>query len=1005
MSAVTLAVASSTGIAAEQGDALTIKSQRQTAPKWIEGGLAYPDNLLSFRNASGWFFMGGTKGNGGGFKVVPAPERPGQQALMMTAKMNPNSGEWLAWMHGLDPLIRVDEMKEIVFDIYQLDPINFDMTVRCGTQQGLGLIPISWSQIPNGPLNKWREVRIPVYPTRRSIDNLKIDFFAGEKGIKDGQQVRIIVSNWRFEPAPKPWTEEPMEKLFAADGSLVGMSVVRTREILDDATLKMEYEITGLVPNSTYTVQLNAAYPDGTSQQWRADSTYQAPCTLGSMELKGLRTSPPGEVKLTMEVLRSDGRSQMATRQALPIRTYSTQTFEKNLAALAARHHTIQVQANEMKKAGKDVAEPLITLFTAWHFIERFIPDDFNRQKAYGIAMREIELVNRLLDEAQVVLAKPAKPAVNDEDYDPSLPVVARDGWLYQKDRPIMLIGGLTWGDGETGSGQHAISMARDIGFNSVVVEIGMADWLDNPHPEPVLQQYVDMTRKERLAANLLLSGHYRTKRAVGHEGTTHVGMPWNVLNPQTNELFSEFYQKAFKIVGDSKHIVAYGTANEPDYAVRKGALYFGEAFGKAMREKHGTIATANKLWSTNFESFDTMTAGDIDAASEKSIALNREWQSFVQEKVADFFAGRREEIHRHNPDALVWTKLIGRPGYGYLDEELSLERGQTVSGCDGQWPIWLDMLKSIRPEWPVANTEWHHSDPKHVENPLPHDNEMFLTVVHGIAMGEVWLWTRGDWSTQLDGSAQSMTRYPIVMDAAGRSALKFRRNAAAFAAISNVKGGRARMYFNKYSQLGKVDQYDKDQRVAYDYFGRNTSGVRFLTSKTLASASLDGLELIATADLNAVDQPQLDKLMNWVRNGGTLWVINAGKPTDFYTRETNVDAQIAAALQKEGSHDIGKGHILVGRDQQPDLRFFDGPFALNEDGTVNRNIEIRLARQGDSFWMSLINTSDKPQTFHYSTVPAAECDDPWNHETVNLNGTQTLIPWQVRLLRPAAAK
>jgi hypothetical protein len=594
-----------------------------------------------------------------------------------------------------------------------------------------------------------------------------------------------------------------------------------------------------------------------------------------------------------------------------------------------------------------------------------------------------------LLDSAELELNRREKGNVKEikvDDYQVGVPVQIADGRLIQSGKPIFLLGPL-------GGTSHA-QLMKDLGFNSQARETGINRWIANTQDLGIEQLKIlfDSSRKYGLSSTMLLSSHYKPDmfgKYIGADSQyTGASMfPWDVLHPHVDELFDLWYKRMMPYLKNEPTLVSLGTANEPGYSVDKESKTFEAAFKVWAKDQYKDITVANKLWGSNFASFEDYNSPDFFEIRQTSQAANYDWLRFVDENVSDFFKRRKDYLLNEMPGMTVWVKLMGNTqhfGYKHLNEITNILEGQNVAGTDGHAPIWLDLIKSIDPQRPIVNSEWHFlggsidmNDQQLIER------RMVEGMTHGICNGLIWKWRRSEWNTKANGAEQTLTRWARTIDVAGRTSLKMRGLVEPISEIYSIS-----------STVKMGENYADQMEHVYDRLGRNSQGTRMLISNRMKASDMDGVTLIAAGPTPCVETPALSIIEQWVKNGGTLWLTEPTMQRDPWDREhVGLSNAFVSAMNTQGKHAFGKGQIVVTEDDALLASHCVGPWAANEQGQFNDQIDIRylMPKNGEPGYLSILNRDKTPTTIKLvdnqgNWSGKSQGYDVWNYADVDLS-------------------
>ncbi len=1005
---------------------LTVETRVSEKAAYLRGTKVYPEYLLDMSSAADWARIGSTGGHRLRVTEVDAPGRPGRRALMFSVKIdkkNPKAPGWVAWQSMLSPELNIIGADEIEFEIYPLQKFPFGVVARFGTSKGFGQLPCSWSDVvKNLEPNRWHTVRIPVKKSRKSVDSLRFDFNARGDAVPHQQELSMIVGAIRFLPAPSPataeWstrmkTEAPLE-----NGFLINPHPL---EMADDADLE-------------YSVELAVGHPGKATLELRCgDKSLKQPVVLGTpyttLRIRFPRFAElfsPGDRRLETVIRDESGKVIAQNAEAMPLKLFSSAAMDKERRRLLTRLDALTGELDSLRKSGAAVQLPEVTRTTAELFLKHFIPDDFNRQKKYGIAIAELADVKRLLDALETELAAYRAGTLREPPltpYDPATPLTVRDGVITQHGKPILLIGPLT--------GMPALDWneyAAKLGFNSLVVETDMDRWLNfdakknmvlNPHPDLIpgptrsfqgeaarLRHYLERSRANGLAANLLLSSHYcrsipgdlKNARSL-YAG--HNNFNWNVLAPEAKEVFRRMYAGVIPFLREP-HLVSLGTANEPGYTVKSGSKEFERGFISRLKEKYPSAAALNRAWGTRYASIDDVTLRDV-LSPQAPPQARVDWAEYQSREVSLFYGFLKNSLLDALPEKQIWVKLMGNLGYEMLDEADNIALGQNVAGSDSANEPWLDHLRSLFPDYPITNHEWHFIRAEHTSNAPFLAMRMFQGVSRGLQSGNIWRGQRADWESKGYGHAESFSRYPVALNAIGRTALKLRFLYPVLVRFQRLDGGAVRLYYDKNDQLLREKEYPAKFNAAYNRLRINPAGVRFLYPQTVTPEKLAGIKLIAAGSIRHIPAETARTLAAWVADGGTLHLQTPGEWSDYSGAPLDLPAGFRNAVATAGITRYGKGTVVTVPDWEGDAAMMTGPVAWS-GSAPNREVECRLLTDpnGNPQYLSIVNLKNKVQKIRLRNGQAPQRisgEDLWNHAAAVIDGEFELAPFEVRLI------
>lgn len=1005
-----------------------VESLHKEKADFLRGKQVYPEYLLQPNCAADWARIGSTGGHRLRVTEVEAPDRPGKKALMFSVKIdrkNPKAPGWVAWQARLSPELNIIGADEIEFEVYPLQKLPFGVVARFGSAKGFGQLPCSWSDIVRGlEPNRWHTVRIPVKKSRKSIDCLRFDFNARGDTVPHQQEFSMIIGAIRFLPAPRPvtaqWSARMMTEAPVDNGFLLNPHPL---EMADRADLNFSLE---LAVHQSLEASLELRCGDKT---FIKKVMLASPCTELRICIPGFADLlPSGPCSLEVALRSRSGKVIARSADAMPLVIFSSAAMNRERIRLTALLARLSLELDRLRQAGISCSLPEVTRSTAELFLVHFIPDDFNRQKKYAVALAELVEVKRLLETLERELAAYRAGTVRElplASYDPAAPLIVRNGVISQHERPILLIGPLT--------GMPALDWseyAARLGFNSLAVETDMDCWLNfetgsgkvrKTYPDLIyraplefkgekmrLNHYLERCRANGLAANLLLSSHYcrhipddLKKARSAFAG--HNNFDWDVLSPEARKAFQRMYHNLIPFLRDKSHLVSLGTANEPGYTVKYAAGEFERGFIRQLKRKYPDVDALNRAWKTHYTAVEQIKLLEV-LSSQAPLQARVDWAEYLSREVSFFYGFLKDELLRALPGRQIWVKLMGNFGYEMLDEADNITFGQNVAGSDSANEPWLDHLRSLFPDLPITNHEWHFIRAEYTSCAAFLAMRMYQGVSRGVQSGNIWRGQRADWDSKGYGHIESFSRYPVALNAIGRTALKLRMLYSILVRFQQLDGGALRLYYDKNDHLLEGKDYLAELLNTYEQLRINPAGVRFLYPSRIAADHLSGVKLVAAGSIRHIPAETARTLEKWIFNGGILWLRNPGEWVDYSGRPIELPDEFRHTLTVAGVARYGRGQVISIPDWREYISMMSGPVAWS--GNVpNHKVECRLltASDGSREYLSIVNREGKEQTIR---LMEGQCplqisgQDLWNNSSYTWGCNFTLAPFEIKLIR-----
>ncbi len=401
--------------------------------------------------------------------------------------------------------------------------------------------------------------------------------------------------------------------------------------------------------------------------------------------------------------------------------------------------------------------------------------------------------------------------------------------------------------------------------------------------------------------------------------------------------LFDGMVEPNIDIIGDNARI--YMLANEPTFGFREGGAHSDEGLSTFtydkyevwLAEKYSTIAELNAVYGTEFTAFEELSdAYDYPLPLElQGGPVWYDWHKFNMSRVNDWFTFLHNTAHGADPKAKTHIKVLGeRSIHGqYADEGYDFEfiaKLVDIPGSDNQmnpaaaeWDVrldqswrdryqveWrkqaimLDFNKSIAPNKPFYDSEWHsmsgarwrdfHMSKEYVRAAF------WIAATQGMDSTTTWVWNRradGSVDTRADFAGTSANQ-PIQLDAYGRAWKEI--NAHGEIVMNLAPSERAFMvYYNKDSHI-QDDTYTAEMSDVHEALKVNNLPVGFTTPTELANIDKTKQTVIVppTAFISDAD---LAALIQFSQSGGRVVVVSS---SDNFSK-TEVGADRAAAVSE----------------------------------------------------------------------------------------------------------
>jgi beta-galactosidase len=305
------------------------------------------------------------------------------------------------------------------------------------------------------------------------------------------------------------------------------------------------------------------------------------------------------------------------------------------------------------------------------------------------------------------------------------------------------------------------------------------------------------------------------------------------------------------------------------------------------LRRKHSGIAAANRIWGTQYESFDAVPMPRPENA-QANRALWFDWASFNLHRFLEQIRWTRDQIRRWEPGKPL---TVGSPYFAFapafwtgVDEEELADSGITGVVLEENYE-----LDTLMPEYlhalaggkPVADFEYHGV----VHQILP-------GFLHGDAAISMWWWNdRKHWTPNepinewASSFPQSYTIPLADVAKAMRDALDLRRLSREIAALGSAPRPVALLYSKSSMLQPEPLPYLSELRRIYNASQSAALYVGLTTEKKILAGDLRQRKMLVLPGAEFVPEAVESEMMRWVEGGGTLVVSPDSALADEYGR------------------------------------------------------------------------------------------------------------------------
>ncbi len=403
----------------------------------------------------------------------------------------------------------------------------------------------------------------------------------------------------------------------------------------------------------------------------------------------------------------------------------------------------------------------------------------------------------------------------------------------------------------------------------------------------------------------------------------------YDIDNPMTREwetfLFENFLAPMAAPSANSGGIHSHLLNNEPRFPIRRGnsdasnnvSSHTYAKFATWLGQEYGSIENLNTIYGTAYANFATASTANYvtnDGVSESHQGgpIWYDWCKFNNERVNDWFVFLNDGVHSADPTGhthiKIWggasihadyqdqgidyeflTNLVDLPGSDSQFTPLDIQYNTILWNTDWmsrymfdwrQQGVMMDFIKSIAPDKPYKDSEWHGVDATRWLS--FHNTEeylrpaLWLAASHGLSAINTWFLNR-----EADGSVKSIDQgvngtfatQPIMMNAYGRILKEINAHADTFAAFVP----EVRNYVIYYSMDSAIQDntYSDQMTDVYEALKLLNVPVGFTTPAELANVTHADQTLIVprTEFISDVD---LAALQSFDSNGGNIVLVDS---------------------------------------------------------------------------------------------------------------------------------
>lgn len=447
------------------------------------------------------------------------------------------------------------------------------------------------------------------------------------------------------------------------------------------------------------------------------------------------------------------------------------------------------------------------------------------------------------------------------------------------------------------------------------------------------------------------------------------------------NPNIRRFWETAFKstiplMKGKSYTDLGYILSNEPHWfsmqktwATGEISKYTLEKFRIWLKNKHGNIKELNKLWNTNFKSFDEVQFEVPFPVNLKGKPAGYDWMAFNMDRVTEWFKFLDSGIKKYDYNAKTHLKIMPHLfSDDKIDHGIDMEALTKLSDIIGndakivkkQWnrrnekEYWegiysfdwkevamtYDFCKSVSPNKPNINSESHYlSSSQYRDLYMTPDfvrSAYWLATLHGMNVNFSWFWARekdgairkdlmsyrGPDNAMNNAYAASVVQQPRVANEVAKTMMDLNAFSSEIAAMQSLRQP-IRLFYSKTSVINKWSHM-KNLFDLYRKMYFNGVPLGFATEDIIKTQDNSLWEMVVVSKTEFVTDSEFDAVQSYLDNGGTVIIDSLSLKKNEYGQPRNkyLNASKGKLLYVDG---IGKitneaFNILEQRKLAPDI-------------------------------------------------------------------------------------
>ena len=513
----------------------------------------------------------------------------------------------------------------------------------------------------------------------------------------------------------------------------------------------------------------------------------------------------------------------------------------------------------------------------------------------------------------------------------------------------------------------------------------------------------------------------------------------FDIDHPKAKDLIGKMLDSAVPLMANKNYSqLGYMLCNEPHFFTKAGVWATGEVsaytidkFRTWLAEKHGTIAQLNKLWETNFSSFEAVSIQIPINGNLQGDPIWYDWSFFNMHRVTKWYEFVKDRIQQSDPSAKTHIKIMPRLWSDNLKDHgidlESLTRMSEIIGNDaGAWNnhMWgptewweanyafdwrevsmgYDFMKSVSPDKIIFNSESHYLSKNKSRNlyqePIYARATYWLAHVLGENANQTWYWARREDGSMRPnagvGYAGSNNQQPRIVNEVAATMMDLNSFSEEITAMQRQQKP-FRIFYSKTSAINKATHMDELFELYKALFFEGIP-LGFATKDIIQIQDNSKWEAILIHRTEYVTKEEVAALQNYLDQGGTIIMTEGSLRMDEYGNplsplmESNGQITVVPFLEALTETALFQ---LKNKNLLPAIK------VEQTNGTNTKGVHWRAIKKEDGNQiLSLINLGNTDARIELKSIQE---DTPIEVKDllkgIPIEATQTLVPNEMRFV------